>query len=144
MNVNLLKIQPVFYHDCTILRSHQLFSIRCRHKFRILPDTQEVSYLLLGGDGSSGCPCGLHCPGEGVLVPHYRWAGMTALAPYLVFIPVRGRGTSSQPPKGRGNPVPHVGVGGWPVFSWGVCMELGGYFLKGFCLARLPLSWPFG
>ena len=81
---------------------------------------------------------------EGGVVPYYRWAGMTVLPPYAAVILVRRRGPSAQPPQGGGTPAPHVGVGGWPVLSRGVCRAEGGCCLKDLCLARLPLSWSFG
>ena len=102
-----------------------------------------VSYLLLGGMGSwlpKWCPL---TRGRGI-VPYYPWAGMTALTPYLAVTPVRWGGPSAWPPQRGGTLAPHVGVGGRPVFSRGVCRAEGGYCLKGLCFARLPLSWSFG
>ena len=102
-----------------------------------------VSYLLLGGMGSwlpKWCPL---TRGRGI-VPYYPWAGMTALTPYLAVTPVRWGGPSAWPPQREGTLAPHVGVGGRPVFSRGVCRAEGGYCLKGLCFARLPLSWSFG
>lgn len=149
MNVHFLKKQPVYYHDCTISRLHRLFSTRWRQELGIPPgppssDTQGgVSYLLLGGMGS-WLPMWSPLTWGGGVVPYYQWAGMTALTPCVAMILVRRRGPSAQPPQGGGTLAPHVGVGGWPVFSRGVCRAKGGYCLKGLHLTRLPLSWSFG